>query len=104
MYFEITLYNIVTLSLMAATLLIAAKRFTAGAASNWPLAYYGALLAYWRGYAYTLDTYWVFGGLLCGLLLRFEFLGSAVEKLIRTLEVLVLAYVAWHCVMLILRW
>jgi hypothetical protein len=104
MYFQITLFNIVTLFLMAATLVVAARRFSASIESNWPLVYYGVLLAYWRGYAYTLDNYWVMGGLLCGLLLRFEFLGGAAEKLIRVLEVLVFGYVIWHCIKLILRW
>jgi hypothetical protein len=104
MYFQITLFNIITLLLMAATLLVAAKRLSSAVDSNWPMAYYGALMAYWRGYAYTLDAYWVLGGLLCGLLLRFEFLGGAVEKLIRSLELIVFIYVAWRCVKLILRW
>jgi hypothetical protein len=104
MYFEITLFNVVNLILMAATALVAAKRFGARADSNWPLTYYGGLLAYWRSYSYTLDTYWVMGGLLCGLLLRFEFLGGAAEKLIRALEILVFGYVILCCVKLILRW
>ena len=67
------------------------------------MAYYGVLLAYWRGYVYTLDSYWVMGGLLCGLLLRFEFLGGAVERLIRALELFVFVYVACRCIRLILR-
>ena len=104
MYFQITLFNVVTLILIAATVWVAVKRFSARIDSNWPLTYYGVLLAYWRGYAYTLDTYWVMGGVLCGLLLRFEFLGGAAEKLIRALEVLVLGYVIVCCVKLILRW
>lgn len=104
MYFQITLFNVVTLLLMAATLLVAAKRLSCAVDSNWPMAYYGVLLAYWRGYAYTLDNYWVMGGLLCGLLLRFEFLGGAAEKLIRALELFVFVYVTWRCVQLILRW
>jgi hypothetical protein len=104
MYFEITLFNVVTLMLMVATVLVAARRFSTRVDSNWPLTYYGVLLAYWRGYAYTLDTYWVLGGVLCGLMLRFEFLGGAVEKLIRALEVLVFGYVIYSCVKLILRW
>src|SRR5215470_1446965 len=103
MYFQITLFNIVTLLLMAATLLVGAMRFSTGAERNWPLAYYGVLLAYWRGYAYTLDTYWVMGGVICGLLLRFEFLGGAEEKLIRAFEILVFLYVTWRCVKLILQ-
>jgi hypothetical protein len=103
MYFQITLFNSVTLLLMAATLLIAVKRFSGRVDGNWPLTYYGLLLAYWRGNAYTLDDYWVLSGVLCGLLLRFEFLGGAVEKLIRLFELLVFLYVAVRCVKLILQ-
>jgi hypothetical protein len=104
MYFQITLFNVVTLMLMAATVLVGARRFSARVDSNLPLAYYGALVGYWRAYAYTLDIYWVLGGLLCGLVLRFEFLGGAVEKLIRAFEILVFGYVIFSCVKLILRW
>ena len=104
MYIQITLFNIVTLFLMAATLFVAVKRFSARIDSNLPLSYYGLLLAYWRGNAYTLDNYWVLGGLLCGLLLRFEFLGGAIEKLIRLLEQLVFLYVAVRCARLVLQW
>jgi len=46
----------------------------------------------------------VLGGLLCGMMLRFEFLGGAVEKLIRTLELVVFCYVVWRCIHLILQW
>ena len=45
MYFEITVFNVVTLILMAATALVAIKRFSVRTDSNWPLAYYGVLLA-----------------------------------------------------------
>jgi hypothetical protein len=103
MYFQITLFNVVTLFLLIATVLVAVKRFSARADSNWPLIYYGLLVAYWRGNAYALDYYWVFGGLVCGLLLRFEFLGGAVEKLIRLFELVVFLYLAVRCVKLILQ-
>jgi hypothetical protein len=103
MYFQITLFNVVTLFLMAVTVLIGAKRLSAAVDTNWPLAYYGLLLAYWRSYSYTMDNYWVLGGVLCGLLLRFEFLGGAVEKMIRAIELLVFAYVALRCVQLVLQ-
>ena len=89
---------------MAATLGITARRLTASPDSNWPLAYYGLLLSYWRGYMYTLDNYWVIGGVLCGLLLRFEFLGGAIEKIIRVLELLVFGYIVYSCVRLLLQW
>jgi hypothetical protein len=104
MFFQITLFNVVTLFLMAATLLITVQRFSGRVDSNLPLTYYGLLLVYWRSNAYTLDNYWVLGGLLCGLLLRFEFLGGALEKLIRSLELLVFLYVGVRCVKLVLQW
>jgi hypothetical protein len=104
MYFQITFFNVVTVCLMAATLLMAVKRFTIRLDSNWPLIYYGLLVAYWYGYTYTLDDYWMAGGLLCGLLLRFEFLGGAIEKPIRALELGVFTYVVGRCVTLILQW
>ena len=104
MYFQITLFNVVTLFLMGATLGITAKRLTSSPDSNWPLVYYGLLLGYWRGYMYTLDNYWVIGGVLCGLLLRFEFLGGAIEKIIRVLELLVFGYIVYSCVRLLLQW
>jgi hypothetical protein len=104
MYFPITLFNVVTLFLMAATVLIAIKRFTLRVDSNWPLVYYALLVAYWRGFTYTLDNYWVLAGVLCGLVLRFEFLGGAAEKLIRAVELAVFAYVIFRCVKLILLW
>ena len=104
MYFQITAFNVVTLTLMAATLAIAAKRVTTSVDTNWPLAYYGALLTYWRWYAYTLDNYWVLGGLVCGLLLRFEFLNGAIQKIIRGVELMAFGYVGWRCTTLILQW
>lgn len=104
MYFPITLFNVVTLFLMVVTAFIAVKRFTLRVDSNWPLAYYVVLVAYWRGFAYTLDHYWVLAGVLCALLLRFEFLGGAAEKLIRAVELAVFAYVVLRCAKLILMW
>lgn len=104
MYFPLTLFNIATLVLMAATVWLAVKRFTLRVDSNWPLVYYAVLVAYWHGNSYTLDNYWVLAGVLCGLLLRFEFLGGAVEKLIRGVELIVCTYVIYRCVKLILLW
>jgi|SRR5579863_6955155 len=104
MYFLITTFNVVTLLLMAATVWVAIKRFTLHADSNWPLLYYGVLALYWLRDSYTLDNYWVVAGVLCGLFLRFEFLGGAVEKMIRAVELAVFAYVIFRCVKLVLMW
>src|SRR6266496_2304913 len=104
MYIPITLFNVLTLGMLAATVWVAIKRFTLPVDSNWPLAYYAILVAYCRAYAYSLDNYWVLAGLLCGLLLRFEFLGGAAVKLIRAVEIGVFVYVVGRCAVLLLQW
>ena len=55
MYFPITLFNVVTLFLLLATIAMAYKRFTLPGESNWPLVYYAILIAYWRSFTYSLD-------------------------------------------------
>jgi len=56
MYFPITVFNVVTLFLLLATIAMAYKRFTLPGESNWPLVYYAILIAYWRSFTYSLDT------------------------------------------------
>ena len=104
MYFTVNVFNIVTLFLVGITIFFAVKRFTLHPDSNWPLAYYGGLVTYWLRNTYTLDNYWVSAGVLCGLLLRFEFLGGAVEKMIRAVELAVFTYVIVKGVKLVLMW
>lgn len=104
MYFYFTVFNIITLLLLAATVLVGVKRFSLHMDSNWPLVYYSAVIAYSRWFTYSLPDYWVLAGLSCGLLLRFEFLGAALVKLIRAIELLIFAYIILRCAKLILLW
>ena len=55
MYFPITVFNVVTLFLLLATIVMGYKRFTLPGESNWPLVYYAILIAYWRSFTYSLD-------------------------------------------------
>ena len=104
MYFPITVFNVVTLFLLLATIVMAYKRFTLPGESNWPLVYYAILIAYWRSFTYSLDNYWVLMGVLCGLLLRFEFLSGPFQKVIRAIELVVFGYIVWRCFVLIMMW
>jgi len=104
MYFRFTMFNDLTLGLMALTIWVAVARFTARTESNWPLAYYALLVAYWKVFEGGLNGYWVLAGVACGLLLRFEFLGSIPLKIVRGAELAVFAYVLWRCAGLILLW
>ena len=104
MYFQITIFNVVTLFLLLATFVMGYKRFTLPGESNWPLVYYALLIVYWRSYPFSLDNYWVLMGVLCGLLLRFEFLGGPFKKVIRGIELVVFGYIVWRCFKLIMMW
>ena len=91
-----------TLSLMGLTVWMIVARFRHHLENNWALVYYACLLAYWKSYEGALNTYWVLGGVVSGLLLRFEFLGKIVSGAIRAVELAVFAYVLWRGVYLAL--
>ncbi len=89
MFFRFTLFNDLTLVLMALTIWVGVARFAARLESNWFLIYYALLVAYWKVFEGSLNTYWVLAGVACGLLLRFEFLGGPVLKAVRAVELVV---------------
>jgi hypothetical protein len=43
-------------------------------------------------------------GVLCGVLLRFEFLSGPFQKVIRAIELVVFCYIVWRCFKLIMMW
>jgi len=104
MWIEFSTFNLITLALMGATFLLGCLRFRLALDSNWPLLYYAFLLGYWHGSSFDLDGYWVLTGFLSGMLLRFEFLGGAFARLVRTMELAVLVYVLSRCTLLLFRW
>jgi hypothetical protein len=104
MWFDYTLGNFVILFLIGATMVTGCLRFRLNLDSNWPLVYYALLLSYWHGSFDTLDSYWVIGGLICGIVLRFEILGVAVERLFRCLELLIFVYIIRESTALLFRW
>lgn len=99
-YFRFTLFNDLTLLLMALTIGVAALRLRGPAASNWPLVYYAVVLGYTFGFGGSLSKYPVFVTVAAGLLLRFRLDAKAV----RGVELAGLAYILWRSVGLILLW
>jgi len=71
MGFRFTLFNSVTLFVLGLTVLTIAGFARKKLSRNWPFLYYLLVLGYWAAFKYSLNTYWVFGGLAAGLLLRF---------------------------------
>ena len=93
MEFRFTLFNNITLLVMAFTLWTGVTYARNKLDSNWPFLYYLFVLAYWKIFEGSLNTYWIFGGLICVLPLRFELLGGRVRDIFRWLEIAALAYI-----------
>lgn len=104
MYFRFTLFNTATLAVMAATLAMVWIRFNFSLEKTWPLAYYAIVIAYSEVFPGSLSPYWVFAGVVIGLLLRFEFMGGVVLKAVRAAEFAVFAYVLVRGLQLLLLW
>jgi hypothetical protein len=104
MDFILTWFNIFTLALMGATIWVMAARIRGRLESNWPLFYYVGVIAYYQSFPRGLDPYWVFVGLVCGTLLRFEFMGGVILTLVRVVEFFFFCYVLWRAVQLLLGW
>jgi hypothetical protein len=99
-YFRFTLFNSITLLMMALTAVVAVHRFRGRHSSNWPLVYYAVLLGYTFGFEGGLRPEMVLAGLGCAVSIRFGFFW----KVVRVGELVVLGYVLWRCLGLIMMW
>ncbi len=104
MYFRLTLFNAVTLFLLALTIFVAIARFRSRPENTWFLLYYVLVLAYWRAFTGSLSMYGVAAGVACGIALKFEFLGGAFLTFVRVVELFFFGYVVWRCLALLLMW
>jgi len=99
-HYPFTLFNAITAPVLALTLILVWRRFRGALAANWPLACYAAMAAYTLGFSGGLNPYWVTAGVACGVAIRFGFY----PMVVRWVEAIPLAYVAWRCVGLLLMW
>jgi hypothetical protein len=83
----------IALGALAVWLLI--TRFRSQLTINWPLLYYLGLVLFVNYNPTTLNHSVVYGGVVCGFLLRFEFMNARFTLLIRALEGLALAYIGY---------
>lgn len=88
-----TLFNAITLLIMGLTLATGVAIARGKLSSNWPLLYYLLLAAYWKVFEGALSAVWVFGGLACGLLLRFGVPTGRTQRVIGWGALAALAYI-----------
>ena len=102
--FNVTPFTLITAVLMGLTIWLGMSRFRIKLESNWPLFYYLFLVGHLKAFEGGLDPYVVYVGVVSALLLRFEFLGGWFLKIVRVVEIFVLAYVIYRCFALIMMW
>lgn len=98
--FRFTLFNNLTLFVMAATVGMVAARARAPRKAVWPMAYWVLVLAFAAAFQYSLNMYLVATGILVAALLRY----APRPQPVRIAEFALLAYVFARCVGLLLMW
>ncbi len=99
-YFRWTLFNGLTLFIMALTLGMALLRTRLRSRATWPLLYYLIILLFAVAFRYSLNLYWVAAGFAIALLVRF----APRPQAARVAEYSVLAYVFGRCFGLLMMW
>jgi len=99
-HYPFTLFNGLTVLVLAFTVLVVWARFRGAFSANWPLLCYAAIVAYTIEFSGGLNPYLVAAGAACGLAIR---LGFHARRM-RWVEVVALGYAAWRCVGLLLMW
>jgi hypothetical protein len=71
--------------------------------TNVPLIYYGIMIVYSNALDGLLQPWVVYFGVILALLLRFEFMNLQFTRVIKGVEMLVLASIVWDCTAMIIR-
>ncbi len=98
--FRFTLFNNITLLVLALTVYVAIWRFRGNLLSNWPLVYYAIVIAYTVAFTGGLHPAWVAAGSVSAVFLRV----TMFPTFARVAELAALVYIAWRSIGLILLW
>lgn len=99
-HYPFTLFNGITVCVLALALLLVWRRLRGALAANWPLVCYALMAGYTIGFPGGLNPYGVAAGVACAVAIRLGFR----PRQVRWVEAIPLGYVAWRCVGLLLMW
>jgi hypothetical protein len=102
MHFD-TYSDFIPLIMIGLTIWLMRVRFTSPIEIPWPMIYYLALVLFVRSNEGDFNNYLIFGGVVCALFLRYEFLGGIFLKVFRTGEFVVHLYVIAGCFLLMTK-
>jgi hypothetical protein len=90
-------FQLMALAAAAAALWLLTMRGRLAPESNWPLIFYLAMFIYMRAAGGFLPPEYIYSGVICAMLMRFEFMASWLTKFIRFLEAICLLLITWRC-------
>ena len=99
-----TPFNFINAVVLIISVWAVLNRHSKAFGSNLPLVYWGAVVAHTKFFQGGYDPKFVLIGLVCCLLLRFEFMNDLLVKLVQVCEFAALGYVIWRTVGMILMW
>jgi hypothetical protein len=95
--------DLLPVAAIISTLWLMRVRFTRPIETPCALGYYVFLVLFARYNEMEFNNYWIFGGVICALFLRFEFMGGVILKVFRTGEFVVHVYVLVICFLMLTR-
>jgi hypothetical protein len=87
---------VLTFALAVATVWLAVNRFSLKLENSWPLVYYGLLVLFSNMYPTALNAYVLYISVICGLMLRFEFLNDRIVFFFRIVEMVCFGVIGWQ--------
>ncbi|MEO7650074.1 MAG: hypothetical protein ABIZ80_06375 [Bryobacteraceae bacterium] len=98
-----SLADFVPLFVIGFTLWVMRARFSEAHDISWPLIYYFFLVIFVRAREGEFNNYFIFTGVVAALILRYEFIGGIVVKVVRFVEFVVMCYVILICLTLLTK-
>lgn len=90
--------EVLALIACGATIWLLLSRGKLASESNWPLLYYISMVIYQKAGGGFIDSSFLYAGVVCAMMIRFEFMSQTFSKVFRLIEAVCLIYVSWRCV------
>ena len=98
MFFRFTDIELLALFAASITAWLFAVRGRMAPESNWPLVYYLGMVFYQKTGGHFLEPAFIYGGVVCAMMIRFEFMSQGFVRTFRVIEAICLIYIIWRCV------
>ena len=89
--------EVLALAVAALTVWLFSVRSRLATENNWPLVYYLGMVFYQKTGGRFVDANMIYAGVVCAMMIRFEFMSANVVKIFRFFEAICFIYIIWRC-------